>query len=270
MNTIIQVAALCYKESLRHKILYGVFTLSFTLMFFSLFISGLFMRDILKIILDICLSAITIGGLLVPFFMAINVVAADINQKTIYSILSRPVPRYSFIIGKFLGLTYLSFTIMGILTGMTLLTLWVASFLFQSHFLQTLSIPTVVMAIVMKTVAIMVLNSVALLWSIVTTSSFLATLLTVSTFLIGQTIEDVVRFISIEHVGVTFSPIINITTKVCLYLFPNLSAFNFNQHAAYGLPIPWLEILFSSLYGFTYISSILLLTVFFFNKRDLT
>lgn len=269
MNATLQVALLCYKEGLRHRILYGIFICSALLMLFSLLVSGLFMRDILKIILDICLAAITIGGLLVPFFLAVNFLAGDIDQKTIYAILARPVSKSAYILGKFIGLAFLTLTIIGILTLATLVATWGASLIYAPHFLESLSIQSILVAIALKAVGIIMLNSLVLLWSTVTTSTFLATLLTLATYLIGQTVEDVVRFITLQNEGISLSPLVVAVSKASLYIFPNLSAFNFNQQAVYGLPIPLMEAMIALLYSLVYSAVILGMTVFFFKRRDL-
>lgn len=269
MNATLQVALLCFKEGLRHRILYGIFVCATLLMLFSLLISGLFMRDILKIILDICLAATTLGGLLVPFFLAVNVLAGDIDEKTFATILARPVDRASYILGKFFGLALLTLTIMGVLTLATLLAVGGASLIYAPHFLESLSIPAILAAIGYKGLGIVLLNSLVLLWSTVTTSTFLATLLTLFTYLIGQTVEDVVRFLSLEHQGVALSPVVSAVAKLSLYVFPNLAAFNFDRQAAYGLAIPPMEALAALAYGAAYSAVILGLTVFFFRRRDL-
>lgn len=269
MNAALSVALLCYKEGLRHRILYGTITCSTLLMLFSLLISGLFMRDILKIILDICLAATTIGGLLVPFFLAVNFLAGDIDQKTIYTILARPVSKPAYIFGKFIGLALLTLTIMGLLTLSTLAAIWGASLVYAPHFLESLSITSILIAISLKALGIIMLNSLVLLWSTVTTSSFLATLLTLFTYLIGQTVEDVVRFITLQHEGVTLSPLVIAVSKISLYVFPNLAAFNFNRQAVYGLAISPMEAATSVLYGLAYSTAILGVTIFFFKRRDL-
>lgn len=269
MNAALQVALFCFKEGLRHRILYGIFVCAALLMLFSLLISGLFMRDILKIILDICLSATSLGGLLVPFFLAVNVLAGDIDQKTIYTILARPVSKSAYIAGKFVALALLTLTIMGVLAVATLVAVWGASLIYAPHFLASLSITSILVAIGLKAAGIIMFNSLVLLWSTVTTSTFLATLLTLFTYLIGQTVEDVVRFISLQHEGIALSPAVIVVSKISLYMFPNLAAFDFHRQAAYGLPIPPLEALLALLYAASYSAVILAMTVYFFKRRDL-
>ena len=93
MKDIISIALLSLKEGLRQRILFGVLVLAILIMMFAVLISGMFMRDLLKIILDICLAAVTAGGLLVPLFIAVNMLAGDIEQRTIFTILARPISR---------------------------------------------------------------------------------------------------------------------------------------------------------------------------------
>ena len=269
MNATLQVALLCFREGLRHRILYGIFVCAALLMLFSLLISGLFMRDILKIILDICLAATTLGGLLVPFFLAVNVLAGDIDEKTFATILARPVDRASYILGKFFGLALLTLTIMGVLTLATLLAVVGASLIYAPHFLESLSVPAILAAIGFKGLGIVLLNSLVLLWSTVTTSTFLATLLTLFTYLIGQTVEDVVRFLSLEHQGVALSPVVSAVAKASLYVFPNLAACDLKQQAAHCLFPAWRETAVLVVYGLCYIGLMLFLAAFFFRRRDL-
>jgi ABC-type transport system involved in multi-copper enzyme maturation permease subunit len=265
-----QVALFTYRESLRQRIVYGVLICAALLILFSLMFSGWFMRDILKIILDLCLAAVSLGGLLVPFFVAINLVAGDIDQKTIFTILSRPVGRGLYIVGKFCGLALLACTIIGILTLATLAALWGAALIFDPFFLRNLSINAILVAIAMKALATLVLIAVAMLWSTVTTSTFLATLLTLCSYIIGQSVESVVRFLVLQQNQLDYSPLLRLVAEASLYVFPNLAAFNFQHQAAHGLAIAPGEVLFALVYGLSYTAGLLILAVLLFSRRDLS
>ncbi len=158
---------------------------------------------------------------------------------------------------------------MGGMTLATLLTLWLATFIYSAHFFATFSLSALLVAVIMKAVGIITLNAMALLWSTVTTSAFLATLLTLSTYIIGHTVEDMVRFIAMNHEGVEIAYSTTFAVKSALYLFPNLAAFDFSQSAAHGLAIAFSDIGLSLVYGIAYTSVVLLLAVYFFQKRDL-
>lgn len=227
------------------------------------------MRDILKVTLDICLSVVSVGGLMVPFFLAITLLSRDIEQRTIYTILARPVSRGTYILGKFIGLGLLTSLIIGILTCTTLLAVWGATQIYPDDIFERLSVSLIILSSFMTLLGILTLNSTVVLWCCVTTSSFLATLLTLATYIVGQTVEDLVHFVSVQIPNVEISPAVKTVLNATMYIFPNLAAFDFKQQAAYGLVISFQEVFFVAVYGCAYIAVILLIAVLYFNKRDL-
>ena len=270
MRSVWAVASITLKESLRHKVLYGILIVSLLLMIFSLLISGLFMRDIIKVTLDLCLSAVSVGGLLVPFFFTINLLARDIENKTIYTLLSKTISRQKYILGRFLGLSLLTILIMGILAGSTLLTAKCATFLYPSHFFEHLTYGPILIYTIMALLGVMLLNSVVFFWCSITTSSFLATLLTLSTYVIGQSVEDMVHFMSLKIPDVEISSSVQLAVKAALYLFPNLAAFDLKQQAAYSLSFNYQELFFLFIYCNCYIMIMLQISIMVFKRRDLT
>lgn len=270
MRIVWAVALITLKESLRHRVLYGILVTSLLVMVFSLLISGLFMRDIIKVTLDLCLSMVSIGGLLVPFLLTINLLARDIESKTIYTLLAKAVSRESYILGRFLGLSLLTLLIIGILTGSTLLTAKGATFIYPSHFFTHLAYSPIVVFAAMALLGTMVLNSVVFFWCSTTTSSFLATLLTFGTYVIGQSVENMVHFLSMNIPDVEISLPVQLAVKATLYVFPNLAAFDLKQQAAYSLHVQYQELLFLLLYGICYMAIMLFLSILVFKRRDLT
>lgn len=266
---IYSIALLTLKDGLKNRVLYGVLIAALFLIMMSIFLSGLFMRDILKIIIDICLSSVSLGGLLVPFFIAISHLSGDLEKRTIYTLLSAPISRTQYILGKYVGLCMLAFIIMGILTIATLLSMYGATFLYPAYFFESLPIAQIFAASYLSFAANLVLISCTMLWCSITTSSFLATLMTISTYIVGQTVEDIVRFINAKVAGVEISPLIDHATTVLLYVFPNIGAFDIKHYAAHGLAIPVNLMLLLSVYAIVYISIMLLLSTAIFRKRDL-
>lgn len=269
MQNIYAVLWITFKEGLRQRVLYGVVIFALFLMTFAVLISGWFMRDISKVILDFCFSAISIGGLLVPFFLAINLLSKDIERKTIFSILATPVSRSGYILGKFGGLALIVAVVMLILSGASLIALYGGKALYGERFFTSFSFAAFVQNIVMSWLGIVVLLSMVVLWCSVTTSSFLATLLTLTTYFIGHTIDDVVRFVTTETPGVMISQSVKLAVLCVQYLAPNLAAFDLKLQAAHNLIMPSHELAMLILYGVTYSSIALSLAVLIFRKRDL-
>lgn len=269
MKSFWPLALITFKEGLRNRLIYSVLIASILLILFAVLICGLFMRDLLKILLDICLSAVSIGGLLVPFFFAVNQLSGDIKQKTIYTILSRPLSRVNYIYGRFLGLTLLTGSIILMLTCATLLSVYSATAVYPSNIFIHFSLQSVLLSSFVNFLGIQILNSTVLFWCSVTTSSFLATILTISTYLIGHTVEDLIRFLQTHGSVVYVSPATELIINCTQYIFPNLSAFDLKQQAAHGLQIQSQEIALLFIYSILYCSIMLLSSIYFFNKRDL-
>jgi len=270
MRTILTISLLTLREGLRYRLIYGVLVFTLLFMGISVLISGMFMRDILKIILDLCLSAVSAGGLLVPFFLAITMLSKDIEQKTIYTVLAKPISRTNYILGRYFGLTLLTATVMGILTVASLFTVWAAMAIFNSAFFTSLSLPSILLSSVLAFFGVLVLNSTVVLWCCITTSSLLATLLTIATYMVGQTVEDMVRFIAAKIPGVEITPLVQKVVNITLYVFPNLAAFDVKQLAAHGLAIPLQETVLLVVYALSYITIMLATASLIFQRRDLT
>jgi len=270
MNILWAISWISFKEGLRQRILYGVMLFSLLIMAFSVLLSGLFMRDISKIILDFCLASISIGGLLIPFFIAIDLLAKDIERRTIFSILAKPVARWQYIVGKFIGLIMLTGLIMAILTLVCFLSAWSGKLLYGAHFFRTFSPLSILVAVLAAYLGIAVFTALVILWCSLTTSSFLATLLTLFTYIIGHTIDDVVRFLSVDTPGVEISSGIKYAVKTAQYIFPNLAAFDFKLQAAHGMLPAATDVFLILFYAVAYISATLALATIVFSRRDLS
>ena len=263
------VAVLTFKEGLRQRILYGSIIFAVLVMVFAVLISGFFLRDIAKVTIDFCLSAVNIGGILVPLFLGINLLAKDIERKTIYSILSKSISRQQYVIGKFGGLTLLTVAIMAILSLATVLAITGSMQLYGDKFFAAVSWRPILIAICSSFLGLCLLNATVILWSIITTSSFLATLLTLFTYIIGNTSDDILRFVSNPPPDVKITAPILWIVRGAYYLFPNFSAFDFKQQAAHSLAIYSKDLLHLVIYACAYIIAIIGLATLLFKKRDL-
>ena len=270
MNNILAVAIISFKEGLKQRLLYGILIFALFVMTASVLLSGLFMRDIAKITIDFCLAAITMGGLLVPFFLAVNLLSRDIERRTIFSLLARSITRGQYVLGKFAGLSLLTVTIVTILSLTGAGAIWASNLLYGAHFFLAVNIPALLSAILFGLLGLIMFTAVVLLWSCLCTSSFLVTLLVIATYIIGHTMEELVRFMAAPPPGVEISPVVQKTLYAALYIFPNLAAFDLKLAAAHGLMISAREMLFLLLYGTGYTTAVLCLAIFIFQRRELT
>ena len=122
------IAIYTYREGIRKKVLIGFLVLSLLVIFGSSFISSFLdpssETDIdLKLIKDICVAAISIFGVLITIYVSASVVPGEVENKVIYTILSKPVRRLQYLLGKFLGaqlIIIVNLLLMGILFFMAL------------------------------------------------------------------------------------------------------------------------------------------------------
>ena len=103
IRKLFALTVLTFKEGVRDRALFGIGLFSLFMMTGSILVVSMFMRELDKVTVDINLSAITFAGLLLSFFVSINLMAKDIDRHTIYFVLSKSFSRGQYIWGKYLG-----------------------------------------------------------------------------------------------------------------------------------------------------------------------
>src|SRR6188508_1847596 len=104
MKVIAHVAVNVFKESVRDKVLYNLVVFAVLLMSASYLIGELTAGQDVKIIKDLGLAAISIFGLLIAVFIGVGLVWKEVEKRSIYSLLAKPITRAEFLLGKYLGL----------------------------------------------------------------------------------------------------------------------------------------------------------------------
>ncbi len=269
MRKLLSIAIFSLKEGIRQRIFYGVSIAATVLLGIAVLVSGFFMRDISKILVDFSLSVVSAGGLLVPLFISINMLAGDLEKRTVFTVLSQPISRWHYIIGKFLGLSALSFLVIFFLSCAGLLAIWFGYFLYGPIFFEKFSLISYISASFFIYIGINVLTSLVILWCSLTTSSFLAMLLALASYLIGHSLDDIVSFVNTNAPNNHSEELIRHIVNYLQYIFPNLSAFDLKLSASHGIIIPLKEMAYLLLYGSAYSLAILMISIMIFNKRDI-
>ncbi|MCC5874781.1 MAG: ABC transporter permease [Candidatus Sumerlaeia bacterium] len=104
MNKILSIAINTFKEAVRNRVLYVLLFFSVLIMFGAWVASTLSIDDESKIVRDLGIGAINVISLLIAVFVGIGLVYNDLDKKTIYTIVSKPITRWQFLLGKYLGL----------------------------------------------------------------------------------------------------------------------------------------------------------------------
>lgn len=267
MKNIWLLATITFREGVRNRALHGIFFFAVALCGINFIVTNSFTRDLGKVAVDVGLSTISVCGLAIIFFMGMSLLAKDLDKLTVYMVLSRPIPRWHYILGKYTGLCLLIIISVVILGAMTAGFVKVIMVNNPGYIPPLFSWTTFVFAILFSLLSLLVVTALAILFTCLTSSSFMALVLTGGSYLIGQNVELVRHLLSQSNPeGGGMAVLI----KIVSWIFPNLAAFDFKTTAAYGLPVEYAEILFTGVYGITYAMLVLLIATLVFNRRELT
>ena len=97
---ILSIALNTFRENLREKLLYNLLFFALLMIGSSILLSRITLGDYHRLILDLGLASINLFGVLIAIFVGIGLVSKEVDRKTIYTIVSKPIPRYEFLLGK--------------------------------------------------------------------------------------------------------------------------------------------------------------------------
>ncbi len=236
MNGIASLAYITFKEGIRSRALFGIFIMALLMFAGTVTLTNLFMRDIVKVAVDLSLSTISFAGLLMVIFIGTSLLAKDIDKRTIYMVISRPISRTQYVIGKYLGLCFLVAVAVPFLGVLSSLPVYVSGIFYKNP--QALfSWKIYFIAIIFITMKLMLIAAVIVLFSSITSTSFISLMLTIVTYLIGSTSETAKGILDSKMEGVEITPLMAFIIKGVYYIFPNLSAFDLKLQAAHGLAL---------------------------------
>lgn len=252
MNVILTIARNTFKEVLRDKVFYNLFVFALLMIGSALLLGTLTIGEQSKIIKDIGLASIDLFGVLIAIFVGVGLISKEIEKRTIYTIIAKPVHRYQFLLGRFAGLVF---------------TMWVNTAVMLVAFCVILVVggtspdSGLMKAVGLMTVAQLIVLSAAMLFSTFTTPT-LSGIFTLALYVIGELTPDL-KTLSEKLSGVSRGLL-----SGSYYLLPNLALFNVKGEAAHGVPITAGYMLTAIGYGVSYAAVVLLLSCFVFQRRD--
>jgi ABC-type transport system involved in multi-copper enzyme maturation permease subunit len=253
MHRIIAVLENTFKEALRQRILLLLVVFAVLLIIISIFMEPFALGEAPKIMRDLGLAATSLFGVLTTIIIGSALIHKDIEKKTIYTVLSKPVRRSEIILGKFLGLSALVFVLVLAMLIIHQLVLFVSEGVFDLRLL--ISFPFTMLEV-------MVLLGILLLFSAFS-STTMTSIMGVIFFVIGHAMPDLKLFADQAK-----TPVLKTIAYAFYYILPNLENFNLRIDLTYGLPLHADQLTFSVLYGIVYIIFLLFLTQLVFERRE--
>jgi Cu-processing system permease protein len=249
---ILSIALNTFRENLRDKLLYNLLFFALLMIGSSILLSTLTLGEWDRLILDLGLSSINIFGVLISIFIGIGLVSKEIEKKTIYTIVSKPVPRYEFLLGKYAGLviTLLINTVvmvLGLLVVLYYRNVPVELIMFES------------LALVFG--EFLIITALALVFSTFT-SATLSAIFTLAIYIIGHLSADLKMFG--DKMGVVGKSIL---TGV-YYIVPNLERFNLKGQVIHHIQVSAADVVMTGTYGLSYAAFLLVLASIIFQRRD--
>ena len=253
MHRIIAILENTFKECLRQKILVLLIVFAVLLIVVSVFLEPFALGEAPKILRDFGLATASLFGVLTTIIIGSALIHKDIEKKTIYTVLSKPVKRGEVILGKFLGLSALVL----VLVSAMLLIHQLVIFFYEGAF-----DPILLVSLPFAIIEVMVLLGILLLFSSFS-SSTMTSIMGVIFFVVGHAMPDLKLFADQSRAAV-----VKYIAYGFYYVLPNLENFNLRIELAYGLPLYADHILFSICYGVMYTTFLLYLTALIFESRE--
>ena len=255
-SRIAHIASNTFREAVRDRVLYNLIAFALLMTGASILVGQISIDIERLVVINLGLTAVSLFGIVIAIFIGIGLVSKEIEKRTLYTVLSRPVRRWEFIVGKFFGLA-------GTLVVNTFfMALGVfAALLYVSHHLQKTD-GWVLVALYFIVLEFVIVTALALLFSSFS-SPLLSAVFAFALFIIGTFAEDLRGFASMTH-GIT-----RWLATGAAYLVPNFSALNVISSVAHQQAISGELILYNTIYALFYATMALSGAVLIFERRNL-
>ncbi len=256
MNRIGYVAFNTFREAVRDRVLYNLIAFALLISGAAILVGEISIDIERLVVVNLGLTAVSLFGVVIAIFMGIGLVSKEIDRKTLYTVLSRPVRRWEFVVGKFFGLTgTLVVNTFFMSIGVFLALLYVA------HKFERADV-SVLAALYFIVLQFLIVCALALFFSTFSTS-LMSAVFTFSLFVIGSLAEDLRGFAHMSQ------GLVGAIATGLAYLVPNFSAFNIINQAAHGDPVPGRLILYNTAYALLYSAMAISGAVLIFQRRNL-
>jgi Cu-processing system permease protein len=266
MRVIGTIAISVFRESVRDKVLYNLVFFAVLLIAASYLLSQLTAGQDIKIIKDLGLAAMSLFGLFIAVFIGIGLVSKEVEKRSIYALLAKPISRPQFVIGKYFGLVLtllVNLSVMAIAYYAVLgAVAWMNGAWFRPNWEAPAVDPALLKAIAMIFLQLAIVVAIALFFSTFS-SPMLAAALTFGLYVVGHFNADLKNFETV----IDSKPVAYLA-RALYYVLPNLAPLDIKSQVVHGIPVPAAYLMLNTAYGVVYISMLLAVATFIFTRRD--
>jgi ABC-type transport system involved in multi-copper enzyme maturation permease subunit len=251
------VAINTFREAVRDRVLYNLIFFALLMIGSAILVGQISIGIERMVIVNLGLSAISVIGLVMAIFIGVSLVSKEIEKRTLYSLLAKPIHRWEFLVGKYAGL------LLTLVVNTTFMTVGLAAALFYVGRPFVRSDATILVAIYFILLELALVTALAMLFSCYS-SPMLSTLFTLGVYITGLFATDIRAFGDISG-----SRVVQIATRIVYYLVPNFHNFDAIGAAAHGDAISVALIAQNTLYAALYATIVLIGATAIFSGRDL-
>jgi len=250
------IASNTFREAVRDRVLYNLIAFALLMSGAAILVGQISIGIERLVVVNLGLTAVSLFGVVIAIFIGIGLVSKEIEKRTLYTVLSRPVQRWEFIVGKFVGLA----GTLAVNTFFMAIGVFVA-LLYVSHGLQAAD-GWILVALYFIVLQFLIITALALLFSSFSTPLFSA-LFAFCLFVIGSFADDLRGFAAMAQGAAGW------LATGAAYLVPNFSSFNVISSVAHQQPVAAQLILSNTVYALVYVGMAISGAVLVFERRNL-
>lgn len=242
-----------FREAIRDRILYSLLVFALAMIGASVVLGMLSVGGEERIIKDLGLAAIGLVGALIAVFLGVGLVHKEIDRRTLYTIITKPIHRAHFILGKFFGLA---------LTLATNVAIMGAGLILLASSIEARLTWELLLPVALVFVKLMVVTAIAVLFSTFSTPT-LSAIFTLALVVVGSLAEDLKLFAAAFG-----GPLFQAAVAALYLVLPNLASLDVAAAVVHGRPVPVAVISLAAAYGLAYVAALLAGAVWIFQYRD--
>lgn len=251
------IALNTFREAVRDRVLYNLILFALLLIGTAILFGEISVGVQRLILVNLGLASISFFGLAIAIFIGIGLVYKEMDKRTLYALLSKPVSRAEFILGKFFGLA--------LTLGVNILLMTAGFFAALYYVKRTAEAGDAYLLVAIYFIFLQLLLTTA--WALFFScfsSPILSAVFTAGLFLTGSFSGDLWELAQVGQV-----PWLRQVIAVVYYVLPNFRNFNVTTAVAHGQAVPAAAVVFNTGYGLLYAGLVVTASVLIFCKRDL-
>ena len=253
MRAIRIIASNTFREIMRDRILYGLVVFALAIMGVSLALGQLSFAEQTRISINFGFAAMQLSVVILSIFVGSSLVARELEKRTIFTLIARPISRSQFLVGKFVGLACVATVILVGLSFVLATVLWGYGMYWDKDCFVAL------LGIFYES---LLLLGLTMLFGVLV-RPMLTVIFSLSFFLIGHWLESMNYF---AHSSKSWA--FAVFNRVCPSLLPNFERFNWRDFTTSDFSASFATVIDASFYALAWVVFLVSLTCFVFRKKD--